>query len=152
MGTRSRARQRQQASWISRNWKWFVPVICIGAVVIAVGFFGLIYTAVSGMMKSSDAYKLAVQSAKTNPRVTREIGSPMKEGFFMTGNINLSNDSGLANLAIPISGPKGKGTIYAVASKTKGTWTFSSLVVQVDGRPKIDLKQKLQAEAPETAK
>ncbi|MDB6124800.1 MAG: hypothetical protein JWQ71_3793 [Pedosphaera sp.] len=135
--------QRQQSGWFNRNWKWFVPVVCLGAVVIVVCFVGLIFTTIFGVMKSSDVYKQAVQSAKLDSRVVSEMGAPMEEGLMMTGNINLVNDSGQADLVIPITGPKGRGTIHAVATKTKGKWTFSSLIVQVEGKQKIDLQQKL---------
>jgi hypothetical protein len=44
----------------------------------------------------------------------------------------VNGGSGDADLTIPISGPKGKGTIYAVATKSAGEWTYSKLVVKID--------------------
>ena len=38
----------------------------------------------------------------------------------------------VCDIAIPISGPKAKGTIYAVGTKSAGKWEFSKLAVQVD--------------------
>jgi hypothetical protein len=56
------------------------------------------------------------------------------------GSISVSGSSGQADLAIPISGPIGKGTIYAVASKAAGQWTFSKLVVEIKAtKERIDL-------------
>jgi hypothetical protein len=82
-------------------------------------------------MKSSDAYKSALARAKADPRVVNALGSPITDGFFVSGNTNVSGSSGSADMTIPISGPKGKGTIYFVASKFMGKWTFSKMVVEI---------------------
>jgi len=84
-------------------------------------------------IKSSDVYQEALARAKKNNKVQATIGTPIQEGFFATGNINVSGTKGNADLAIPISGPKGSATVYAVARKEAGKWTFSTLDVVVDG-------------------
>ncbi len=83
-------------------------------------------------MKSSDAYKQALDKAKSNPDVVAALGSPIKEGYFTSGSININGASGNADLAIPISGSKGKGTVYLEAQKSAGEWSYSKLVVQID--------------------
>ena len=62
-------------------------------------------------MKSTDVYKEALARAKADPVVIEALGSPIKDGFLLSGNTNVNGASGESNLAIPISGPKGKGTI-----------------------------------------
>jgi len=110
---------------------------------MVVAFVAVIVLVVFGAMKSSDAYKLAVARAKADPRVTAALGTPISEGMFLSGNTNVNGGSGDADLAIPISGPKGKATIYAVATKSAGKWTYSKLTVQVvGGGDEIDLNQK----------
>ena len=48
--------------------------------------------------------------------------------------------AGEAELAIPIKGPDNSGTIYVVATKHAGKWTFESVEVQIRGRlERIDL-------------
>jgi hypothetical protein len=106
--------------------------------VAAFGFF--IVSIVFGAMKSSDAYKSALAKAKADPRVVNALGSPITDGFFVGGQTNVSGTSGQADMNVPISGPKGKGTIYFVASKFAGKWTFSKLMVEVaDSGQRIDL-------------
>jgi len=91
-------------------------------------------------IKSTEPYKDAFVRAKTNPEVIEALGSPIKEGFFVSGNTNVNGAAGEANLAIPISGPKGKGTIYAKAAKSLGCWSYSDLVVEIrETRNRIDL-------------
>ena len=127
------------ASWWSRNWKWFVPTGCLTLILLFGLFMALIFTVVMGSMKSSDAYKEAVARARANPNVVEKLGTPIQEGMFVTGNINVQNDSGAADLQIPISGPKGKAVIHAVATKSAGKWEYSRLTVAMEGQPELDL-------------
>lgn len=137
------------SNWFGRNWKWFVPTLFIGVVVLMVGVLAMFVTTLFGFMKSSDVYKEALARSKTSPAVVRALGSPVKDGFFFTGNINVASTSsfpgtntstGNANLQIPISGPRGKAVIYAVAKKANGKWTFQKLTVIIKSTgEKIDL-------------
>ena len=124
--------------WWSRNWKWFVPVLCL---VLATGFAGFVF-ALLGLMKSSDAYQGAVFRINNSPAVAGALGSPVREGIFFTGNISINGSSGRADLAIPLSGPKGSATAYVLATKTLGHWHFDRLVVETAGTNKqIDLSE-----------
>lgn len=126
--------------WWSRNWKWCVPLLSAVVLTLSVGFMLLIFSAVFGMMKSSDAYRQALQAAREDPAVTAALGEPIEEGWFTMGNINVNGPSGEANLQIPISGPKGEGDIYLEATKSAGQWNYSTLLVRVDGSDEaIDL-------------
>ena len=132
--------QQQNQNWWGKNWKWFVPVGCLGLLTISIGFVSVIFFLVFNLMKSSDVYKEAIAIAEAHPSVQEAIGIPLEEGIFVAGNLNTSGASGEADLAIPVSGPNGKGTIYAVAEKSAGLWTFSILVVEIkETGQRIDL-------------
>ena len=74
----------------------------------------------------------------------------------MVGKSEVSGGSGTAELAIPISGPKGKATIYCSSSKDIGQWKFDKLNVKIeatsqiidlsDQRPKANEEQEDNAE------
>lgn len=130
----------QRKGWWSRHWKWAVPLLSAFVLALFAALILLIMSAVFGMMKSSDAYKHALQEAKTNPAVVQALGEPIEEGWFAMGNISVNGPSGKAELQIPISGPKGEGNIYLEATKSAGQWNYSTLLVRVEGsdRP-IDL-------------
>ncbi len=129
-------------NWWSRNWKWFVPTGCLTLIALGVAFVAVIVLVVFGAMKSTDAYKMALARAKSDPAVIEVLGSPITDGWFMTGKTNVQGTAGEADIGIPISGPKGKGTIYAVATKSAGRWNYTTLEVEVNGRPeRIDLLQ-----------
>ena len=126
-------------NWWERNWKWFVPTGCLTLILLFCLFIGLIFTVVMGSMKSSDAYKQAVAKARANPTVVARLGAPIAEGYWVSGNINVQNDSGNADLLIPISGPRGKAVVHAVASKSAGKWEFSRLSVVIEGDAELNL-------------
>ncbi|HKH43324.1 MAG TPA: cytochrome c oxidase assembly factor Coa1 family protein [Thermoanaerobaculia bacterium] len=126
-----------QPSWWSRNWKWVVPAGCLILVlpVLALaGFIGGILAIVFGSIKSTDVCQQALTLAKSNPAVIEALGQPVEDGWLMSGNINASGSSGSADVSIPLHGPKGKGTLYAVATKSAGRWEYDTLEVEVQGR------------------
>jgi hypothetical protein len=118
-------------NWWQRNWKWFVPTGCLTLFAIGLAFVGCIMVLAFGVMKSSDAYKIALARAKRDARVREAIGTPIREGLFISGSTNVSGDSGNSDITIPIHGPKGAARIYVVATKSEGQWEFSKLMVKV---------------------
>jgi hypothetical protein len=115
---------------------------------LMLGFFVLAILAVCGfvyflfaMLKGSEVAREAVKRATSNPAVVSQLGTPIKTGWLVTGSINLNNSSGDADLSIPISGPKGNGTIYLTAHKSEGSWTYSVLHVVIErSGERIDLQ------------
>ena len=148
--------QPPRGNWWQRNWKWFVPTGCLTLLALAALFIVCIVFFVFSIMKSSDAYKIAVARAKSDQRVVAALGTPIREGMFISGKTNVKGPSGEADMAIPISGPKGKATIYAVATKSEGQWSFSKLDVKIDRTGEtIDLNETESAsneEEPATKK
>jgi hypothetical protein len=130
--------------WWGRNWKWFVPVGCLGSLVLFAAFIAGILFLVFGIMKSSDVYEEALALAEADPAVVEALGDPIDDGLFVSGNINLSGPSGDANLAIPLSGPRASGTLYAKAVRNEGEWEFTELVLVLDdpSGERIDLLKK----------
>jgi hypothetical protein len=101
-------------------------------------------------MRSSDAYQVAVSTAVHDSAVLAELGAPVEPGWYMTGQIKVSEAEGHANLAIPVSGSRSSGTLQVVADKVAGKWTFQALSLRVKGRAtSIDLLPALaSATAP----
>jgi hypothetical protein len=122
------------SGWFSRNWKWSVPTLILGLALLLTLVVGALLTFVFGLLKSSEPYQHAVAVASNNPEVVRELGAPIEPAWYVSGNINVSNNSGDANLAIPLNGKLHRGTVYVVAKKTDGVWTYDKLQVLVDGQ------------------
>src|SRR5438477_9803093 len=129
--------------WWKRSWYWVVPLGCFSVALLFLLFVGSILVIVFSAMKSTDVYKEALARAKANPAVIEALGSPINDGFLLSGNTYVNGASGESNLAIPVSRTKGKGTIYVSANKSLGRWNYSGLVVEVgQTHERIDLLQK----------
>jgi len=125
--------------WWSRNWKWVVPTGCLG-LLLSCGCFGaLIVGAVTQSLRGSGAAVEAVTLAKQSPEVREALGEPIEQGMMISGSIQSSNDQGSADVAIPLEGPKAKGTLRMEAYKVGDEWRFTTLQVEVPDRPTIDL-------------
>jgi len=132
----------QRPSWWSRNWKWFVPAGCLTIILLFAAFVGAVAFIIFGSMRQSDAYKQALAKAQSDPVVAQRLGTPIKPGMWVSGNININGPSGEAKIAIPISGPKGSGTVYVEATKSAGKWNYSLMQVAIEGEDtRIDLLQ-----------
>ncbi len=124
----------QPKSWFSRNWKWFIPVVVLVPVLLLVLFIGGILSLVFGMVKSSEPYKHGVAVVISDPQAVRALGAPVKVGRLVSGNINTSNDSGDADLSIPVSGSAHSGKLYVIAKKSAGVWHYEKLQLWIDGQ------------------
>jgi hypothetical protein len=127
-------------NWMQRNWKWVIPTGCLTLIVLIALFMAGISGIVFTSMKSTDAYREAVAKAQAHPTVREALGEPINTSWYLTGNVNVTGPSGWANLAIPLKGSRRNGTLYAVATKSAGTWTYQTLEVEVEGQDgRIDL-------------
>ena len=130
-----------------RNWaKWGV-IVWLGSMVV----MGLIFVVVFGLLKDSDAYKLAQARLNGDARVIEVVGKPMSTGFPM-GQFHVSGPRGAASLSFGVKGPKGKGTAFIEASKELGQWKLDRMVFEAEGTgQRIDLTPESTDGAPPSA-
>jgi hypothetical protein len=129
-----------EKEWYERNKKWAVPVGCLVAIAVIAGFFGGMFFIAFSAIKYSGVYVESLKMAHASPAVVQALGEPIEEGFLVFGSIHVNGPSGEADISIPITGPKGSGTIYAVATKSAGIWRFELLEVDIKGsEDRIDL-------------
>jgi hypothetical protein len=127
--------------WWQRHWRWAIPLLCVFCLGFFAGVLALFMSVLFGAMRSSDVYITAMQRVRDNPQVVAALGAPIEPAWYLTGNLETSGTSGTADLKIPISGPKGEGELVIAAKKAAGQWTYSTLIVDVDGlRAPIDLR------------
>jgi hypothetical protein len=129
-------------NWFGGNWKWVVPLGCLLPVLFVGGCGLVLFLFATGIMKQSDAYKIALARAQANPAVIEAIGSPISQTGIVSGNSNVTGPTGQASLSIPLSGPKGKATLYVEAMKSADIWVFQTMVVKIEKTgERIDLNK-----------
>jgi len=138
-GSFQQPQQPQQKGCLGRNWKWMLPVGCLGLILAGVAVLGGIFLVAMSAMKSSDVYKGALERARSNPEAVAALGEPIKDGWLVQGNVNFSGGGGTANLQIPVSGPKKSGTIQTRAVYEGGAWMYERLDLVVEGGQTISL-------------
>jgi TonB family protein len=125
--------QQQQKGCLGRNWKWMLPVGCLGLILAGVALIGGIVFVAMSAMKSSEVYQGALKVVQTHPAAVERLGQPVNDGWFVKGNISIDGSGGNANLEIPVSGPKNSGTLYVRAVSPDGTWMYERLDLAVGG-------------------
>jgi TonB family protein len=133
---------QQQKGCLGRNWKWMLPVGCLGLIVVAVAVIGGIFLVAMSAIKSSDVYKGALERARANPEAVAVLGEPIKDGWLVKGNINFSGPSGTANIEIPVSGPKTSGTLNVRAVYEGDAWMYEKLDLAAEGGQTISLLER----------
>src|SRR3954471_19428256 len=98
--------QPQQKGCLGRNWKWMLPVGCLGLILAGVALIGGIIFVAMSAIKSSEVYQGALKVAQTHPASVERLGQPVKDGWLVQGNINVDASGGNANFEVPVSGPK----------------------------------------------
>jgi len=95
--------------------------------VLVLAFIAGILALIFGIMRSSEPFQQAVAEVQHNPQAVRALGEPIKIGWFLSGSISTSGDSGEAELSIPVSGSVDKGTLYVEAYKSEDVWHFTRM-------------------------
>ena len=134
----------EQKSWFRRNWMWLVPVSgCFTIILLFVLGIGATIFGVSKLFTESAPYEYALEQASNNAEVIEYLGENIESNGIMQGTISLKNNTGNANITIPIKGTKGKGSVTIVGEKLDGEWVYSALFVMIkDTNERINLLNK----------
>lgn len=139
---------QQPKGCLGRNWKWMVPVGCLGLILGVVALVvGIFFFAMSAL-KSSEVYQGALKAAQAHPAAVERLGEPITDGWFVKGNINLNAAGGSANFEIPVSGPKKSGTLVVRAVSPDGSWMYERLDLAVEGGETVSLLDRNVVQPP----
>jgi len=120
------------------------PAIAVAAVFAVIALFYLY-----GLrLRSNPAFAAAMNLVSSSAEAKAALGQPIKAGLGARGTLQNSTASGYAILAVPVSGPSGKGTLHVVANRLGSDWDIEREVLQT-GTPAqtIDLTPPTQREA-----
>jgi hypothetical protein len=119
--------------WLEQHPRWKIPAGCLILILLLAGFATVVLTAITTSFHNSEVYKQATVRATENSQVLAALGEPIQFAWIVSGQLNVNGSTGSANLAIPISGSRARGTIHAVAYKSGGVWRFTQLDVSLAG-------------------
>ena len=106
-------------------------MLVLGFMVIIAAFIFFVFSTIS----KSDGVDAAVRHATDSEQVRALLGYPVEKKGFVSGSVNVNNGAGSVDVTIPISGPKGKGSLRAVGTKAAGAsvWDFTTLRFTSEG-------------------
>ncbi|MEM8638767.1 MAG: cytochrome c oxidase assembly factor Coa1 family protein [Cyanobacteria bacterium P01_G01_bin.54] len=124
--------------------KWLTPRNIVGGclllLITSIGGCGALFFAVFSLLKSSDAYKTGLDAVQESEAVADIIGEPVQAGFWLSGSVEVNGPSGAADIAFPVKGPEGAGTVYVVGQKSAGVWDYSTIqFASKDSDESVDL-------------
>lgn len=121
---------------------------CMLAVVLVIGAFVVFAFGVLYFISQSGPGDMAFEAAKKSEILREALGEPMEKGWFVNGNVSINNNSGKADLTIPVSGPKGSAEMHIIAEMKEGIWHFSEAKATISGRTDpVDLRPLLKTPA-----
>jgi hypothetical protein len=131
--------QEPRRGWWSRNWKWFVPTVLLGCIVICCGGLtgiGFWWWGKMGLKPFIES----VQKVQTNPQLTEALGEPIQQdSFLITPNVGEDEQRGQAKYYWDVKGPKGKAKIEMQARKMGGKWELIVLTATLSDGKTINL-------------
>jgi TonB family protein len=131
--------QQRKGCW-GRNWKWIVPTGCLGLILGLVALVAGIFFIAMSAVKSSEVYQGALSRAQKHPVAIERLGQPIKDGWFVKGNVKIEGGTGYANFEIPVSGTKNSGRLFVVATSEGGSsWIYETLDLAVEGGERVSL-------------
>jgi hypothetical protein len=111
-------------SWLVRN-RWRIIAITFASIAV-------IQLLSSADLSGSEVTEVMWTKAIANPAVTERLGAPIQRGRLVSGTWSVGENSGNADVSMPVYGSKRKGTLYAVAVKKAGNWNFETLQLAID--------------------
>ncbi len=125
--------QQNQKSWFSKNWGWVLGGGCLTFIVIIVLAIGGFVYKVFDSVKESEPYMHALVKSKENEQVVGFLGEPIETNGLGSSTYNYKNGLSIAELIIPIKGPRDEGSIVVTAEKVSDEWSYIELYVKIDG-------------------
>lgn len=121
----------------------FIGCGCGALILVGLAVMALIFWGVAKAIKDNAPYNDSITAVQGNQAAIDALGSPIEPGFFPSGSINLNNGEGTVDFSIPVSGPKGKGTVRVVGTKPAGstTWIYDTWQLDIEGADSIPLGQ-----------
>ena len=113
-----------------------VIVLGLLVVLLVAGIVGAVFYGIS----NSDAAMVSKEFLKSNERLKQDIGEVQDFGRFITGNVNISNGVGTAELSIKVIGER--KTINATVElmyRSGQQWRVTSASYQNDAGQTVDL-------------
>lgn len=127
-------------SWWKRNWKWAVPLGgCLSLIIVFIMVIASFFYGVTAALEESQPYEYALETINQDKEITNALGTPIVKDGMILGSYKNTNGNKTADIKIPVSGPKGSGTLFVKATGKDDHWTYNEIRVEIKDDEFIDL-------------
>ncbi len=105
---------------------------CLGLIAIVVVSVLTLGYGLFSLLKGSEPYQESLARVQNHPVAIAALGAPIEPGFFVTGNVNLENQSGDADISYRVSGPNGGAAVSVTANRSEGEWQYQAMSATLD--------------------
>lgn len=127
-------------SWWKRNWKWAVPLGgCLSLIIVFILVIASFFYGVTAALEESQPYEYALETINQDKEITNALGTPIVKDGMILGSYKNTNGNKTADIKIPVSGPKGSGTLFVKATGKDDYWTYNEIRVEIKDDEFIDL-------------
>lgn len=104
-----------QRNWLSRNKKWFIPLVLGGPLLMIVFSFGVTAVVTIERNRQSAPYQEALAIARAHPDIQARLGQPIGEGFLINSRYQRLDGviQSPADVSFRIEGPRGEAGVRA---------------------------------------
>jgi YD repeat-containing protein len=142
--TESQFRSQSEIANAGLSAKRVGPAVAIVAVLIVLSSLFLH----DRELRTNPVFETTANLLSRSAEAKAALGEPIKTILGIRGTVQDSALSGYALLAIPVSGPRHKGTVYVVANRMRTSWDIERAVFHPDAQSgTIDLTPPTQREA-----
>ncbi|MCR6687711.1 cytochrome c oxidase assembly factor Coa1 family protein [Pseudoxanthomonas sp.] len=128
--------------WWRRHWRWAAPVLVLAVLLFLAAGIASFAFGVMATMKSSGAYRHAMEIARADPVLADALGRPVSAAWYFSGSIHNENGRSRATLGIPLEGPRGSAHLQVEGTGRDCSWTFQVLEARIDADGRvIDLRR-----------
>lgn len=114
--------------WLRRATVAMLMVLLISLTTVGV----LIY-----LVTSSTPYRESMLEVRLHPAVIARLGTPIDTGWLISGRHRSENGVFILDIAVPVTGPKGAGTVFLEASKQDESWVVDRIIVEVKNQKEM---------------
>jgi len=136
---KSLSRSVSQGTWTKTRRSW------IALILFVVTFICVFEVGSDRYSRSLPIYRNAINVLDDSDAAKSELGGQIRIGWPIAANLEWKSDMEDAELEIPVSGERGKGTFFVIGRKTNGEWRTEQLYLIMSGRTK---RENLLAVAP----
>jgi hypothetical protein len=133
------AKTPQQHGWFRRNWKWFVPLDLLIAVVVVAA---VLYWALFIRVYNLEVCQAAMEAIEIDPAVREALGEPIQLVKWPSQEAmpNARIEDSEIDVIWHIEGPKGRAKAHVNSRKRQGAWDRVVLEVTLPGGKKMPIQ------------